>query len=1166
MRIQELNLAAFGPFTDRTLVFDHDAGGLHIVYGPNEAGKSSALRGLKALLYGIEARTLDNFQHDNKNLRISGHLRDADGHELLFARRKGTKNTLLTPDGDPLDDQALLPFLQGVTAEIFETLFGIDHQALVQGGQEILEQKGEVGQTLFSAALGSHALHSVLGRLDEESDELFKPRGSKPIINAALSEYKQLQKKVKEQSLSSRDWEAYRRALDETIKNLEQVQSELNQHRKAVSRLQRIQRILPKVARRRDLLTDLESMGRVLILADDFAERRQVAQKKLETARAMAGLAIPRHESLQQQIENLSISQKFLDQAENIEELHTRLGSHRKAQLDKPHLEAERQQLLTEGEGVLKEIRPDLDLTDIEGLRPVLARRQSIADMGARETLLVSGVEQAESSRRRTELRLKAARRESQELPEMGSSEALRTVIAAARKQGDMDTMIQSAQRDLASLQTRCAAGLSRLTLWDGALEALPGLAVPNQKSIDRFEDAYDDLDKRIQRLREKQGEAADILRDVLLRLDENQRVGNVPTETDLVEARSGRDQIWQLLRRHWFEGEDVSAEEPQADVKGPLPDEFEERVVDTDDLSDRLRREADRVHEIASLQAKQVSVRRQSEEIARQLEECAADKSQVNADWQSLWAACQIQPHSPREMRVWLDDVEKLRDLIGQVHELNRKADELLQTRNTHVHQLNQQLAALGKAVSKSVSLEMVLLECDRFAQQLDESTQQRVLLANEIKTLKNDLEVLVDKCVFAEEKYQEWKVQWQKLLESLGLQANTTPFEVSVFIEKLRELFDKQRDAENLYRRIKSIDQDAFSFLDQVAVIVAGIAPGLTDAPAEDTVLRLNSLLSENRSKRTQREQLKGQIEQAHAEIQAAEATIQAMNERLNSLCIEAKLETHSELEEAERQSALYLKTREVLVAIELEILEAGDGASIVALEAEAEGIDRDELPGRIEALKHKINDELEPRRTELAQARGREEKELELMDGSDQAAELADRAQALLAGIRSNAEHYVRVKLAGRVLRDEIERYRKENQGPLVKRASEHFAALTLGSFERLMADFDEKDQPVLVGIRPDGERVYVAGMSSGTRDQLYLALRLASLEKYLRDAEPMPFIVDDILVDFDDERSEAALNGLAALAEKTQVIVFTHHSQVVEQAKKIQGAGPVQVHTL
>lgn len=212
MKIQELNLAAFGPFTDRVLTFDE--AGLHIVYGPNEAGKSSALRGLKALFYGVAERTLDNFLHANDKLRINSFLRTADGHGLMFVRRKGRKNTLLTPDGEVLDEQVLAPFLQGVTSELFESLFGIDHQALVQGGQEILEQKGEVGQALFSAALGSHALHAALAQLDDEADALFRPRGSTQTINSALKSYAELNKEVRERSLSSREWDEHRRALE----------------------------------------------------------------------------------------------------------------------------------------------------------------------------------------------------------------------------------------------------------------------------------------------------------------------------------------------------------------------------------------------------------------------------------------------------------------------------------------------------------------------------------------------------------------------------------------------------------------------------------------------------------------------------------------------------------------------------------------------------------------------------------------------------------------------------------------------------------------------------------------------------------------------------------------------------------------------------------------
>ena len=237
-----------------------------------------------------------------------------------------------------------------------------------------------------------------------------------------------------------------------------------------------------------------------------------------------------------------------------------------------------------------------------------------------------------------------------------------------------------------------------------------------------------------------------------------------------------------------------------------------------------------------------------------------------------------------------------------------------------------------------------------------------------------------------------------------------------------------------------------------------------------------------------------------------------------------------------------------------------------ALAELEAETDAANPDTLPGEIEALTSRIDDELEPRKTELAVAKGEQQKELNLMDGSDDAAALADEAQSVLVGIRTNAEQYVRLKLASRILRDEIERYRQRHQGPLLERASEHFAVLTQGSFAGLRADFNEKDEPVLVGVRSDDERVYVEGMSSGTRDQLYLALRLASLEKYMESAEPMPFIVDDILVHFDDERSKATLGVLAELAGKTQIILFTHHRRLVEQAQALGAASPVTVHEL
>ncbi len=191
------------------------------------------------------------------------------------------------------------------------------------------------------------------------------------------------------------------------------------------------------------------------------------------------------------------------------------------------------------------------------------------------------------------------------------------------------------------------------------------------------------------------------------------------------------------------------------------------------------------------------------------------------------------------------------------------------------------------------------------------------------------------------------------------------------------------------------------------------------------------------------------------------------------------------------------------------------------------------------------------------------GEENRELKLMDGSAQAAEAAEKMEQVAARIRRLVEQYARIKLATMVLKDEIDRYREENQDPVLQIASKYFSKLTIGSFAGLRTDVDDNGNPILVGVRHDNTQVSVEGLSDGTCDQLYLALRIATLEWRLETSEPMPFILDDILINFDDDRSKATLKVLADLSEKNQVILFTHHSRIVEEAKNIQGVEPIQV---
>ncbi|WP_237237679.1 ATP-binding protein [Sphingomonas melonis] len=140
----------------------------------------------------------------------------------------------------------------------------------------------------------------------------------------------------------------------------------------------------------------------------------------------------------------------------------------------------------------------------------------------------------------------------------------------------------------------------------------------------------------------------------------------------------------------------------------------------------------------------------------------------------------------------------------------------------------------------------------------------------------------------------------------------------------------------------------------------------------------------------------------------------------------------------------------------------------------------------------------------------------------------------------------------------LRWAIERYREENQDPLLLRASALFASLTVGRYAALRVDADGPS-PRLLGIRDDGRTVVEVGaMSEGTSDQLFLALRLAATEQSVAAGIRLPFLADDLFVNFDDERSEAGFRVLAELAASTQVLFFTHHPHLAALARSVVGA--------
>jgi uncharacterized protein YhaN len=198
MRIRQLDLLAFGAFHGRTL--DFSAPGLHLVFGRNEAGKSTTLRAVAGLLYGIPAVTPDAYLHRYDDLRIGARLEGADGDVLDVVRKKGRTRTLADRQGEPVDEARLTRMLHGVGEEAFRTTFGLSHVTLREGGESLLHGGGDLGESLFQAGLGGSALHLLVAELKDGADAIFSAQARTKPLNEWLRRFADAQRAVRDKS------------------------------------------------------------------------------------------------------------------------------------------------------------------------------------------------------------------------------------------------------------------------------------------------------------------------------------------------------------------------------------------------------------------------------------------------------------------------------------------------------------------------------------------------------------------------------------------------------------------------------------------------------------------------------------------------------------------------------------------------------------------------------------------------------------------------------------------------------------------------------------------------------------------------------------------------------------------------------------------------------
>ena len=291
--------------------------------------------------------------------------------------------------------------------------------------------------------------------------------------------------------------------------------------------------------------------------------------------------------------------------------------------------------------------------------------------------------------------------------------------------------------------------------------------------------------------------------------------------------------------------------------------------------------------------------------------------------------------------------------------------------------------------------------------------------------------------------------------------------------------------------------------------------------------------------------------EIEGRSSEMAAlfAVESLTGLQQKLDQARDKVNLAQRIEAREHELVEALKLPS---LTAAEAALAEAaGDEAGIEVLLAESVA-----LASRLETEEEGV--------THLYHERMTAEDTIAKVGGDGEVARLEEARRALLLEIQEQAERHLRLKVGVAAAERALQIYRERHRSSMMTRAGEAFRSITRSRFTNLTT-VPGKTGEVLVGIQSGGGSLIASEMSKGTRFQLYLALRISGYHEFAAHHETLPFLADDIMETFDDERSAEALKLLSKMAEKGQVIYLTHHAHLRDIARKAGGKG-VQLHEL
>ncbi len=1164
MRLRQLGLTRYGHFTDKLVDLPRAEIDFHIVFGPNEAGKSTALAAIEDLLFGIPKQSPYGFLHDYPSMRIGGVIENASA-SLEVVRRKGNRDTLLGPDDLPVvgGDGALAPFLAGADRAFFERMFSLDHIRLHEGGQAILEARDNVGQMLFSAGAGIAGLRDRLTDLSSEADQLWAPRrAAHREYYQADDELKEADRDLRDQTLSASRWRELKRACDDAEKNHAEVDDAIQKASAKRNRLSRIRRVYRDVQHKQKLGSGLGELADITPLPEDAREVLATAKDRLAEAHARIGVLAGQLEQAGEELANLTFDETLLRRAEDIHRLHKRRIEVSSEKADLPKRRAE----LDAAEKELRDLASELDW-DATGIDALIERIPARTRLSVLRSLLNIRGELASNRSNKTQA-LEDADSAHTEIQERLSGTVdvidvspLAMAVKTVREKGDISGRARSAVKNVTNAQGRIDRVLASLHPRVAGEKETVEMQAPARARVQNHRDLVQDRERRA---RETQQQIASLERDLTLSrkaFDRTVRDEHAVTAMQIDKARKHRDALWKLIKRKHIQNVPIADEEcaAQANELEDLAGAFEPAMNDADAVADRRFEHAEAAGKLAEM-ARVTSEQEDRLEQLKAARQALADEGrELHMDWQALWDSVPFEPTDPDVMLEWLDRRNELLEATEQRIEAAIGLEHHREEEREANEQLLATLLAFGVDCTalQNDTLAVVLETATREQRSREKEAQNKARLQDELREAEQNLTRRQRELTRAGKAWEDWQQEWSRALGELGLAADLAPAAVGAQIEVIDQMRDKAGQINTLrHDRIDKINRDVADFELMVSGIVRDIAADLKDKPAEESVFELEARLAKA-------EKLSGLLESKQLGVVKLESDVARLEQarRQAAASVEhlkdaAGVETNEALASAiERSDQLRALQSEFAETLE-KLGQEGDGLAVEALEEECADIDIDQTAAQEQSVIAELS-ELQQQLSAAAEQRAKAREAFQAIGGDDAAARAAAARQEALARMSEVAERYVRVRTSALLLQWAIDRYRREKQAPLLNRAGELFATITGGSFTDLRVVYDAQDHAQLTGVRPDGNLVPTSGMSAGTVDQLYLALRIASIKDYQERADPLPFVADDLFINFDDDRAGAGFRMLAELAESTQVLFFTHHQHLLDIAHRALG---------